>query len=391
MKLTQTRLESLRCPAGKRDMLVFDDEQRGLAVRVTATGGKTYLTQYTFQGQKRRIPLGSTFAISLPAARDAARVIMGEVAKGADPAAERKQAQVAAEAKAARDAMTFNALLGDWSALHLANKRPGYAAEAVRALRYAFGPHLDQPAEDLDRQAVVKTLDAIVRRGNKAMAARLAAYGRAAYGWAAKRGSVMTNPFLNLPVAPTVKRARVLTDEELAAVWRAAGAGAFGRIVRMLILTGQRRDEVAGMTWDELSGGPVFWTIPAARAKNGADHIVPLSPVARDHLQGPNPSPYVFPGKRGQFSGWSKCKARLDARSGVTGWRLHDLRRTVATGLQRLGTRIEVTEQILNHVSGSRAGIVGVYQRHDFAEEKRAALDLWGDHVARLVAENKRL
>jgi integrase len=140
------------------------------------------------------------------------------------------------------------------------------------------------------------------------------------------------------------------------------------------------------MTWAEVSGDFSTWTIPASRAKNGATHIVPLSGPAKDLLRNvPRFGELVFPGLRGTFNGFSKAKAALDAKSGVTSWRLHDLRRTAATGLQRLGVRLEVTEQVLNHVSGSRAGIVGVYQRHDFASEKRAALDAWGAHVLAIV------
>jgi integrase len=380
MKLTLNRIDILKCPEGKRDMLVFDDEQRGLGVRVTASGGKTYLAQYNWHGQKRRIPLGSCSALSLAKARDAVRAIMGDVARGIDPAAERKKAK-------AHEALTLSALLSDWQALHLASKRPKYAAEAVRALRNAFSRYLDLPAADLTRAAAVKALDAMAMRGSPAMAARTAAYGKAAYGWATRRGSLSSNPFLNLPVAPTERRERVLSDDELGAIWRATdGAGPFNGIVRLLLLTGQRREEVAGMTWAELSDDLSTWTIPASRAKNGATHIVPLSAPAQDLLRGvPRSGELAFPGLRGTFNGFSPAKAALDAKSGVTNWRLHDLRRTMATGLQRLGVRLEVTEQVLNHVSGSRAGIVGVYQRHDFASEKRAALDAWGEHVRAIV------
>jgi integrase len=386
MKLTLNRIEGLKCPEGKRDVLVFDDEQRGLGVRVTASGGKTYLAQYNWHGQKRRIPLGSCSGLSLAKARDAVRAIMGDVAKGIDPATERKKAEV-------HGALTLKALLSDWQSLHLSGKRPRYAAEAVRAVRNAFSRYLDLPAADLNRAAAVKALDAMAMRGSPAMAARTAAYGKAAYGWATRRGSLSSNPFLNLPVAPTERRERVLSDDELGAVWHAAsGAGAFSGIVRLLVLTGQRREEVAGMTWAELSGGSAAtldfstWTIPASRAKNGATHIVPLSAPAQDLLRNvPRFGELVFPGLRGPFNGWSKAKAAMDARSGVTNWRLHDLRRTMATGLQRLGVRLEVTEQVLNHVSGSRAGIVGIYQRHDFASEKRAALEAWGAHVLAIV------
>ena len=179
------------------------------------------------------------------------------------------------------------------------------------------------------------------------------------------------------------KRDRALSDEEAAAIWRAASEAAhlFGIMVHLLMLTGQRREEVAGITWAELSEDFATWTIPATRTKNGIPHLVPLSQPARELLQTFAPdSPgdgaprrenlsLVFPGERGtSFSGWSKAKTQLDTGSGVSGWWLHDLRRTLATGLQRLGVRLEVTEAVLNHLSGSRAGIVGIYQRHDWAE-----------------------
>src|SRR5262249_18818644 len=277
-------------------------------------------------------------------------------------------------------------LLSDWQALHLAAKRRRYAAEAVRAVRTAFAHHLNLPAADLSRATIVKTLDSMMRNGSTMMAAQTAAYGKGAYNWAIKRGTVETNPFTGLPVAPTTRRERVLTDDELAAVWRSTGdPGPYNGIVQMLILTGQRRAEVGGMTWAEISEDLSTWTIPASRAKNGATHIVPLSPPAQDLLHGVHKlGELVFPGPRAPFNGWAKAKAGVDQRSGVTNWRLHDLRRTVATGLQRLGVRLEVTEQILNHVSGSRAGIVGIYQRHDFAAEKRAAIEAWGAHVQAL-------
>jgi integrase len=142
------------------------------------------------------------------------------------------------------------------------------------------------------------------------------------------------------------------------------------------------------MTLDEIAPDLSAWTIPASRAKTGATHVVPLSVQAQAILRAVprlGGSDLVFPGLRGPFSGFSKAKAALDKTSGVKNWRLHDLRRTMATGLQRLGVRLEVTEAVLNHVSGSRAGIVGVYQRHTWAEEKRAALAAWGAQVEAIV------
>jgi integrase len=396
MKLTQRKIETLECPPGKKDALVFDDEQAGLGVRVTASGGKSFLAQYTFAGSKRRIALGSCSAISLAAAREAVGAILGDVAKGRDPAADRKEAAQEARRKATHDALKLEALLEQWETLRLAEKRQRYAVEAVRALRYAFAKHLDAPAARLDRAAVVSVLDALAKEGKAAMASRTAAYGRACYHWAVKRGSLIANPFQDLPLAPVARRERVLTDDELRSIWQAtAGPGSFNAIVRTLILTGQRREEVAGMTWDEIAPDLSTWTIPASRAKNGEAHFVPLSPQAQAILataprmakDGVDKGTWlVFLGRGvGPFNGFSKAKAALDEVGGVKDWRLHDLRRKMATGLQKLGVRLEVTEAMLNHVSGSRAGIVGVYQRHTWADEKRAALAAWGAHVATIV------
>jgi integrase len=389
VKLTQRRIETLECPAGAKDALVFDDEQRGLGVRVTASGGKSYLAQYTVGGQKRRIPIGSCSAISLAAARAAVQEILGKVATGRDPAAERKVAALETARKAAHEALTLDALLEQWEALHLADRRSRYRAEAIRAIKFAFADRLKAPAANLSRSIVVLVLDGLARDGKQAMASRTAAYGRAAYHWAVKRGSLSSNPFQDLPLAPIAKRERVLTDDELRAIWQAtAGPGPFNAIVRALILTGQRREEVAGMAWGEVAPDLSSWTIPASRAKTCAAHIVPLSAQAQATLRGAphlGEADLVFPGLRGVFSGFSKAKAALDRASGVKDWRLHDLRRTVATGLQRLGVRLEVTEAVLNHIAGSRAGIVGVYQRHTWADEKRAALNAWGERVAAIV------
>jgi integrase len=386
LKLTEDRITKLECPAGKKDVLVFDEVQRGLAVRVTSSGGKTYLAQYTFGGSKRRIPLG---APTLALARSAAAKIIGAVAQGLDPAADRKAAALEARRKAAHEALTLAVLLDQWSALRLADKRESYAAEAVRAIKVAFPKQLPLPAADLDRATVVRVLDDLTKDGKSAMAARTAAYARACYQWAIRRGSIEANPFAALPINPTVKRERVLTDAELRAIWQATTkSGSFNLIVRMLMLTAQRRDEVADMAWSELSDDRSTWTIPASRAKNGQDSIVPLAPQVQAILEAAPRyagNPLVFPGERGAFSGWSKSKERLDRDSGVKDWRLHDLRRTAATGLQKLGVRLEVTESVLNHIAGSRAGIVGVYQKHTWADEKRAALAAWGSRLEAIV------
>jgi integrase len=429
MKLTERKIEALAVERGQKDRLIFDDEQRGLAVRVTVSGSHTYLCQYTLHGQKWRVPLGACSALSLSSAREAAATIMGDVAKGRNPAAERKEAAAAERARRTRDRLTLRVLIEDWNRLHLTHRRPSYAKEAVRALHSAFADHLDDAAEDLDRTVVVRALDGLTRRRRRedgggaeklkgtAMTGRTATYGRAAFAWAVKRGAVRVNPFADLPVSKGIaKRERVLSDEEIGEIWRAAGrlTAPYGAIIRLLMLTGQRRGEVAGMSWGEISEDLATWSMPGERTKNGAPHMVPLSAPARDLLEASLPGhegdtsraiegrrakeTLVLPGALGTpFAGWSKAKAALDkavmdthaktsANAGtnpapLAPWSVHDLRRTVATGLQRLGVRLEVTEAVLNHISGSRGGIAGVYQRHDWAAEKRAALDAWAAHV----------
>jgi integrase len=198
------------------------------------------------------------------------------------------------------------------------------------------------------------------------------------------------------PPTKVQQRERVLTDAEMVAIWQGTGTAdvpaTFSKLIRLLILTGQRRDEVAAMAWSELSLDRATWTIPTARQKSKAMHVVPLSEAARAIIPSDETdramrmTDLVFPGQRNTpFSGWSKAKAALDKVAGVSAWRIHDVRRTVATGLQRLGVRLEVTEAVLGHVSGSRAGVVGIYQRHDWAVEKRAALAAWADHINGLV------
>jgi integrase len=432
MKLTERKIEKLAAERGRKDRLVFDEAQRGLAVRVTVSGGQTYLCQYTLHGHKWRVPLGACSAVSLFKAREAAAAVMGDVAKGRNPAAERKEAAAAERARRTRNRLTLRVLIDDWNRLHLAGKRPSYAAEAVRALHHAFADRLDDAAEDLDRTAVVRALDALARRRKRkdgdgadkskgaAMTGRTAAYGRAAFAWAVKRSEVRENPFVDLPIAKSIaKRERVLSDQELAEVWRAAAGAAepYGTIIRLLILTGQRRGEVAGMTWGEISEDLTTWNLPAERTKNGEAHSMPLSAPVRDLLSALLPDDaneakrvlreqrakgeLVLPGAVGPFAGWSKAKRALDkaisdartkatAKAGASAaplapWSIHDLQRTVATGLQRLGVRLEVTEAVLNHISGSRGGIAGVYQRHDWASEKRAALDAWAAYVTAII------
>ena len=278
--------------------------------------------------------------------------------------------------------------------------------EAPKRLRIALARWEKVPAATLDRAAAVQALAAAKRDSGPVAANRIRAYARACFGWAVQRGSVPGNPFADVPVpAEEAARDRVLSDGELQEAWQAAGTleGPWGTLVKLLILTGQRRGEVAGMRWSELQvdGDKPLWTLPAERTKNARAHDVPLVPAVVEMISAcPRVAGNDFvlsTGAKAAPSGFGKVKTRLDqavaaarakaARSGeapslMPAWTLHDLRRTVATGLQRLGVRLEVTEAVLNHVSRSRSGIVGVYQRHRWTDEKRAALAAWAAHIA---------
>jgi integrase len=198
------------------------------------------------------------------------------------------------------------------------------------------------------------------------------------------------NPATDLP-KPSVesKRDRVLSDDELVAVWNACGkvGWPFGDAVRLLILTGARREEIGQLRWSEIRGDVI--ALEGVRTKNGEPHTIPLSLAASKVVQAVpriagSPLAFTTNGHT-SISGWSRAKSQIDRLAKIAAWRLHDLRRTVATGLQKLGVNLQTIEAILNHTSGSRSGVVGVYQRHSFDAEKRAALDAWGQHVMRLV------
>ena len=266
-----------------------------------------------------------------------------------------------------------------------------------KELQKALAPWRAVPAGRLTRTDAVRALDATKAEHGAIAANRLRAHARACWGWAVRRGSLETNPWEATPrPAREVSRERVLSDAELAALWHAAGTlgHPWAPILRLLILTGQRRGEVARMRWDELDLMAGLWSLPGARTKNQRPHTLPLPPEALEVLEAlprHHGAELVFEGPRRNVpSGFGKVKARLDTAMATAGrqagrpaapWTLHDIRRTVATGLQRLGVRLEVTEALLNHVSGSRAGIAGVYQRHGWDREKAEALRAWARHV----------
>lgn len=214
------------------------------------------------------------------------------------------------------------------------------------------------------------------------------------FAWAIGEGLTEANPVVGTHKPAEEKtRERVLSDAELKSIWRACRNDAYERIVRLLILTAQRREEVGGMADTELDLDAALWTLPAARAKNHREHLVPVSAPAiailreAPRLEGHS---LVFGAGAGGFSGWSRAKNALDKRLTGVGtppspWTLHDLRRTAATTMaDRLGVALHIIEAILNHVSGHKSGVAGVYNRASYARDKREALDLWAAYVMAL-------
>ena len=222
------------------------------------------------------------------------------------------------------------------------------------------------------------------------MANRVLAVLRKLFNWSVSRGIIGASPCAGISAPYREKaRDRVLSDEELKSVITAARAVGipFGGIVQMLVFTAQRLNEVAGMQWSELHHDQSIWTIPGERTKNGKPHFVHLSDQAKSTLSStPNLGSIVFTTNgTTPFKGFSKAKERLDDISGVTGWRLHDIRRTVTTGMASLGIAPHVADKVMNHQSGTISGVAAVYQRHEFLEERKTALEAWGRYVQSLM------
>jgi integrase len=261
---------------------------------------------------------------------------------------------------------------------------PRWAAETKRILDRSILPAIgDTPGASVGKADIHGVLDAITDRGSPIAANRTLAVVKKLFRWALSRGYVDRDPCTGI-VKPgdETRRDRVLSDDELARVWRAADGMAypFGPAVQLLILTGARRDEVGAMRWTEVDLAGKVWMLPSTRTKNGVEHVIPLSDAAlresrriRIHNDRSDSSIRLVEGE-----------GDVGVTSGVPDWRLHDLRRTVATGLAGLGVSMPVVEKILNHVSGSFGGVAGVYQRFAFADEKREALDKWAEHIKAL-------
>jgi integrase len=350
---------------------IFDAGYPGFALRVSYGGGKSWVYFYRIGGRLRRRSLGAYPAVTLAEARQLWRDAKHQVSLGRDPGWQR-----------ASD-LNFESVAREWLKRDQADKRS--LKEVTRIVEKELIPEWGQRSiRDIRRHDILVLSDRIADRGATTMARRVMAYVHRLFRWAKSRDLIESNPATDLPKpGREVARDRVLTDAELAAVWKAAVeiGWPYGPAAQLLILTGARRAEIAELKWSEIHGNTI--KLSGARTKNAEPHDMPLSEQALDVLSRMPRiagSEYVF-GKPLRSGAWSNAKIKFSAAK-IQPWRIHDLRRTVSTGMNELGTEPHIVEAVLGHTV---KGVAGVYNRAKYEAAKRAALEAWGAHVMALV------
>jgi integrase len=384
IKLTKSAIDGLSTPAS--DVVYWDTASPGFGVKVTPKGRKVFVVLYRTGGagsKLRKYTIGPYGRVTLHQARVAAQKVFAARLEGRDPATEKREAKRRIVADRVED------LLEAFIAQRLSQNRS--ANEVARLLRREVGkPWTGRSIHEISKRDVVDVVSAIEHRGAPVAANKALKSIKTFMRWCVGRAVLDQSPADSVPL-PTkeVARDRVLDDQELVRVILAARqiGGPYGAIIEFLALTGQRREEVARLTSEELDLTRRVWTIPKSRTKNAKVHVVHLSNQSVDVLNRANRSgPLVFSvlGTKA-FQEFSRAKRLLDKLSGVTGWRLHDLRRTCVSGIARLGIAPHVADKILNHQGGTISGVAAVYQRHEFLSDRRQALDLWGAHVRKVL------
>jgi len=376
-RLTPASVRNAQAGAGADRTIFWDTKTPGFGLQVTAAGHKSFVIQYRAKGRSRRMAIDGM--LGLEAARKRAKTLLGEVAHDRDPLGERRAAR-------AREQDTFQAVAESYFARE--GKKLRTVEDRRRALARLVYPVMGaRPIADIRRSDIVRLLDRIEDRSGPVMADHTLAHIRRIMNWHASRSDEFRSPIVRGMARTSGKeraRARILTDDELRAVWKAAEAtaGPFGAFIKFLLLTGARRREASSMTWDEIQDG--VWLLPAARNKVKQDLARPLSDAAQKLVSGlPKIGRYVFTfGGVKPLSGFAKPKARLDAASGAKGWILHDLRRTARSLLSRAGIAPDVAEMCLGHVL---TGVRGTYDRHEYHTEKKHAFEALAAQIARIV------
>ena len=381
-RLTENLMKTAKAKArntGAERTIYWDQSLPGFGLMVTSAGHRSFVVQYRATGDSKRMTLNGKLA--LKDARKEALAYLGSVAKGRDPLAERRK-------QATEATNTLRSIAEEY--LRRESGRLRTIDERRACFERLVYPKLGaRQIDTIKRSEINALLDRIEDENGASMADHILAYLRRLLNWHASRSDEFRSPIVRGMARTSSKdraRARILDDAELKAIWRAAkgATGPFGAFLQFLLLTGARRSEAAGMTWGELDGDD--WTLPASRNKVKVDLIRPLSPAARavlDKLPRIGERGFVFTtGGDRPIGGFSKFKRAFDKTCGVTGWTLHDCRRSSRSLMSRAGVDADHAERALGHVI---AGVRGTYDRHEFREEKRRAFEALAMLVERIV------
>jgi integrase len=397
-KLTDRFVETLKAPQPEERLEIFDTTFPGLAIRVTPTGHKSWSVYYRAHGHHRRYTIGPYPAFLPAAASKAASAALHRVQAGGDPAEEKRARRKAAEP----DEMSFAAVARRYLKQQVEkNTAASTYRETARIIDQDVIPVWGKrPISSIGRRDVSALVDAKAESGAQVQANRVLARLRTLFGWAVGRDLIAANPCDGLrPPMKERARDRVLDDVEVKLFWAAADelGWPFGPLFKLLLLTAQRRDEVATLQWPEIDLERRLWSLPREKAKNDQGHDVHLSTqsvailAALPHIG--DKCGYIFTTNgRTPVSGFSRAKERLDgliakaAGHAIEPWILHDARRTAATGMARLKVAPHVVDRVLNHTSGTIRGVARVYNRFEYSDERRAALEAWGRAVEQIVA-----
>lgn len=401
MKLTQVAVDKLKPPASGR-VEYWDATLPAFGLRITATGARSWVAMYRVDGKLVRETLGTVAAIpDVGKARALARASMQKAQAGIHPVEERQQKEEQkrrqADAEAARERDVLAAVIDRYLDRYAKKRmRPDYYTETKRTLERDVKPALGaRPIAEITRRDVRELIDNIVDRGSPSHANHTLAYLRAMMNWAIGNDLIETNPCAGLKMpSPKVERDRALDDDEIRLFWLGCDkiGWPFGPLFKLLLLTAQRRDELAHATWAEFDLDKAVWTLPRERAKNDKAHVVHLAPAAVDILRALpriGAKGYLFTTTgESPVSGFGRARERLAAAiaelndgTEIEAFTLHDLRRSAATGMAGLGVAHHVVDRILNHVAGKISGVARIYNRHEYADERRAALEAWARHV----------
>jgi integrase len=387
MKLTAKATAALTMPAGKTDHITWDSEVSGFGYRLRQLAGgkigRTWVCQYRHAGATRRLLLGSAAVLGAEQARIMARKALGRVANGEDVQASRLD-------RRNKDKHAIKAAVADFLKMKQREVRPGTFRELVR---YLTGPYFKalhgMPIDTITRRDVATQLNQIIRTNGSIVAGHARGAFSGFFVWALGCGLCESNPVVGtIKLADNPERDRVLTDAELAVIWRACGEDDYGRCIRLLILLGARRQEVGGMCWSELDLEKGTWALPKNRAKNNRAHVLPLLPMALAIIRAvPHMASRdtLFGTRRKGLVSWSRGKKMLDARSNVKDWTTHDIRRTVATRMADINIAPHIIEAILNHYDGHRRGVAGIYNQSRYGGLVKSALATWEGHILALI------